>query len=239
MIGVGGRGRPFVTWKCGISLDGRIAAADGSSRWITSEESRADAHRLRAESDAVVVGSGTQRVDDPHLAARDVQVTQQPLRVVVDTMARTPATARVLDDVAPTLIAVSEEADISHLQGRAAVARFPRDQMGLDLRALLEVLQERGVRSLLLEGGPTLAGSFLAAGLVDRVVAYVAPILIGGGGLPAISGLGAPNLDGALSLRFEEGTRLGPDIRLIATPIGNDAGRSWRSVGAEQKVTGR
>ena len=96
--------RPFVTWKYGASLDGRIAAADGSSRWITSAESRADAHQLRADCDAVIVGSGTQQADDPHLAARHVQAGKQPLRVVVDSNARTPATARVLDDAAPTLI---------------------------------------------------------------------------------------------------------------------------------------
>ena len=109
--------RPFVVWKFGASLDGRLAAADGSSQWITSEEARTDAHRLRAESDAVMVGSGTQRIDNPHLAVRHVEAARQPLRVVVDTQARTPADARVLDDVAPTLIAVG-----------AVLRRAPGDQ---------------------------------------------------------------------------------------------------------------
>jgi diaminohydroxyphosphoribosylaminopyrimidine deaminase / 5-amino-6-(5-phosphoribosylamino)uracil reductase len=94
--------RPFILWKCAASLDGRIAAADGSSKWITSAEARADGHRLRAECGAVMVGSGTQQADDPQLAVRDAEVTRQPLRIVVDSNARTPASARVLDDAAPT-----------------------------------------------------------------------------------------------------------------------------------------
>ncbi len=214
-----GSGQPFVIWKFGSSLDGRIAAADGSSQWITSEASRTDAHRLRAECDAVMVGSGTQQVDDPHLAVRHVQTERQPLRVVVDTRARTRAGARVLDDVAPTLIAVAEDADASHLEGVATVLRLPRAPTGgLDLPALLTALGDRGVRTVLLEGGPTLAGSFVAAGLVDRVVAYIAPALIGGGGLSALAGPGAPSIDAVRRYRLVDVTRLGPDVRLVATP---------------------
>jgi diaminohydroxyphosphoribosylaminopyrimidine deaminase / 5-amino-6-(5-phosphoribosylamino)uracil reductase len=163
--------RPFILWKCAASLDGRIAAADGSSKWITSAEARADGHRLRAECGAVMVGSGTQQADDPQLAVRDAEVTRQPLRIVVDSNARTPASARVLDDAAPTLIAVADDADVSHLEGRADIVRLPRVDAGLDLDLLLKALSERGVRAILLEGGPTLVGSFLAAGLIDQVVA--------------------------------------------------------------------
>jgi diaminohydroxyphosphoribosylaminopyrimidine deaminase/5-amino-6-(5-phosphoribosylamino)uracil reductase len=210
--------RPVITWKYGASLDGRIAAADGSSRWITSPEARADAHRLRAESDAVMVGSGTQRIDDPHLAVRHAVGGRQPLRVVVDTNARTPVTARVLDDAAPTLIAVAEDADTQHLEGRTDLLRLPRAERGLDLRALLAALRERGIGSVLLEGGPTLAGSFLAEDLIDRVVGYVAPVLIGGGGLSSLGGPGAPSIDRARRLRLVEVERIGPDIRLVAVP---------------------
>jgi diaminohydroxyphosphoribosylaminopyrimidine deaminase/5-amino-6-(5-phosphoribosylamino)uracil reductase len=220
-------GRPFVTWKFAASLDGRIAAADGSSRWITSEEARADAHRLRAESDAVVVGSGTQRIDDPQLTVRGIRVIRQPLRVVVDTNARTPAHARVLDGQAPTLIAVAEDADAAHLEGRAEVARLPRDANGLDLAALLDALAVRQVRSVLLEGGPTLAGSFLAAGLVDRVIAYLAPVLIGGAGRSAIEGAGATSIEEALRLRLEELVRIGSDLRLTATLKPEARGARW------------
>jgi diaminohydroxyphosphoribosylaminopyrimidine deaminase/5-amino-6-(5-phosphoribosylamino)uracil reductase len=209
-------GRPFVTWKYAATLDGRVAAADGSSRWITGPAARADGHRLRAESDAVVVGSGTVRLDDPQLTARDAEARRQPLRVVVDSWARTPAAARVLDGAAPTLVAVAADADAGHLEGRAEVVRLPRAPGGLDLGALLTALHARDVRSVLLEGGPTLAASFLAAGLVDRVVAYVAPALIGGGGPPALAGPGAPSIDAAWRLRLDEVTHLGNDARLTA-----------------------
>ena len=211
--------RPFILWKCAASLDGRIAAADGSSKWITSAEARADGHRLRAECGAVMVGSGTQQADDPQLAVRDAEVTRQPLRIVVDSNARTPASARVLDDAAPTLIAVAEDADASHLEGRAEIVRLPRVDAGLDLELLLKALSERGVRAILLEGGPTLAGSFLAAGLIDRVVAYIAPVLIGGGGKPALAGPGAPNIADAKRFQLEDVVRIGPDVRLTATPL--------------------
>jgi diaminohydroxyphosphoribosylaminopyrimidine deaminase/5-amino-6-(5-phosphoribosylamino)uracil reductase len=210
--------RPQITWKYGASLDGRIAAADGSSKWITSQEARTDAHRLRAECDAVMVGSGTQATDDPHLAVRHVQ-GRQPLRVVVDSNARTPVTARVLDDAAPTLIAVAEDADADHLEDKATVVRLPRTERGVDLHALLTALEERGIRSVLLEGGPTLAGSFLAEGLIDRVVGYVAPVLIGGGGLPSLAGSGAASIELARRFRLEEVTRIGPDVRLVAYPL--------------------
>jgi diaminohydroxyphosphoribosylaminopyrimidine deaminase/5-amino-6-(5-phosphoribosylamino)uracil reductase len=208
--------RPFVIWKFGASLDGRLAAVDGSSQWITSEESRTDAHRLRAESDAVMVGSGTQRIDNPHLAVRHVEAPRQPLRVVVDTEARTPADARVLDDAAPTLIAVAKDVVARHLDS-ATILRLPRAPAGgLDLLALLQALAERGVRQVLLEGGPTLAGSFVAAGLVDRVIAYIAPALIGGGGLSALGGPGAPSIDAVKRFELDEVIRTGPDVKLVA-----------------------
>jgi diaminohydroxyphosphoribosylaminopyrimidine deaminase/5-amino-6-(5-phosphoribosylamino)uracil reductase len=226
--------RPLVTWKCGLSLDGRLAAADGSSRWITSKEARADVHRLRAESDAVIIGSGTQRVDDPQLGVRHVPVSRQPLRVVVDTMARTPVGARVLDGVAPTLVAVADDADASHLEGRATVTRLPRAPGGLDLHALLQALYIRDVRSALLEGGPTLAASFLAAGLVDRVVIYLAPTLIGGGGLAALEGVGAPTMDDVIRLRFDEVVRIGPDVRLTATLQRETSLPSWEAAAAQR-----
>lgn len=239
-------GRPHVTWKYAATLDGRIAAADGTSRWISSAASRADVHRLRAECDAVVVGSGTQRADDPHLAVRGPLLAEgavQPLRVVVDThgTAVRPG-ARVLDDAAPTLVAVAKDApappgvDTVRLpyaapsgtappsadRGGATPAGpaggdAPRGRRGLDVRALLAELHGRGVRSVLLEGGPTLAGAFVAADAVDRVIGYLAPALLGAGPA-ALDGGGITTLTAALRLDVRECVALGGDLRITAVP---------------------
>lgn len=212
-------GRPHVTWKYAATLDGRIAAADGSSRWITSAEARADVHRLRAECDAVVVGSGTQRADDPHLAVRGVEGAVQPLRVVVDTNGTAVAPgARVLDAAAPTLIAVAE--NVTPV-GEAETVRLPRADGGLDIPALLDELHARGVRSVLLEGGPTLAGAFVAAGAVDRVIAYLAPVLLGAGPA-ALTGGGITTITEALRLDMSETVRIGPDLRVTATLVAKE-----------------
>ncbi|ROQ62938.1 diaminohydroxyphosphoribosylaminopyrimidine deaminase [Streptomyces sp. 840.1] len=212
-------GRPHVTWKYAATLDGRIAAADATSRWITSAESRADVHRLRAEADAVLVGSGTARTDDPQLGVRGIDGAVQPLRVVVDTAATAVRPgARVLDDVAPTLIAVAEDADARHLPD-GAVLRLPRAGAGrgLDIHALLAALHGRGIRSVLLEGGPTLAGAFVAAGAVDRIVGYLAPVLLGAGPA-ALADAGIPTISKALRLQVTETVRIGPDLRITAVP---------------------
>ncbi|MER7158509.1 bifunctional diaminohydroxyphosphoribosylaminopyrimidine deaminase/5-amino-6-(5-phosphoribosylamino)uracil reductase RibD [Streptomyces lydicus] len=219
------RGRPFVLWKYAASLDGRIAAADGTSRWISSPESRADVHRLRAAADAVIVGSGTARADDPQLGARisglsDDEISQ-PLRVVVDSGATAvKAGARVLDGTAPTLIAVAEDADATHLDGLAPLLRLPRaaDRRGLHIPALLQALHQRDVRSVLLEGGPTLAGAFLAAQAVDKVVGYLAPVLLGAGPA-AVGDAGITTIAQALRLDVTDTARLGPDLRITATPL--------------------
>jgi diaminohydroxyphosphoribosylaminopyrimidine deaminase / 5-amino-6-(5-phosphoribosylamino)uracil reductase len=207
------RGRPFVRWKYAATLDGRIAAADGTSRWISSAESRADVHRLRAEADAVVVGSGTARADDPHLAVRGVDGAVQPLRVVVDTEATAVKPgARVLDDAGPTLIAIAEDAETTLTD----VVRLPRAERGLAVPALLDALHARGVRSVLLEGGPTLAGAFIAAGAVDQVVGYLAPVLLGAGPA-ALADAGITTLTEALRLDVTETAHIGSDIRITAT----------------------
>lgn len=221
-------GRPHVTWKYAATLDGRTAAADGTSRWITSAPARADVHALRARVDAVVAGSGTLVADDPHLAVRGIDDVRQPLRVIVDTHARTPATARVLDDAAPTLIAVAPDADTAHLP-EADIVRVPRAAGGgLDLTALLRELYTRDVRAVLLEGGPTLAGAFVAAGLVDTVVGYLAPVLLGAG--PAALGpAGIGTITEALRMDVGDVTRLGPDIRVTARPARTPATRTKES----------
>ncbi|MDJ0380950.1 bifunctional diaminohydroxyphosphoribosylaminopyrimidine deaminase/5-amino-6-(5-phosphoribosylamino)uracil reductase RibD [Streptomyces sp. G-G2] len=209
-------GRPFVLWKYAATLDGRVAAADGTSRWISGPESRADVHRLRAEADAVVVGSGTLRADDPHLAVRGIEGVRQPLRVVLDTRATIRPSARILDEAAPTLVAVAEDADTRHLAG-VEVVRLPSDTSGISVTALLAELGARGVRSVMIEGGPALAGAFVAAGAVDEIVGYLAPVLLGAGpGVLADAGI--TTLAQALRLEITEVVRLGPDLRVTAVP---------------------
>lgn len=223
-------GRPFVVYKFAATLDGRIAAADGTSQWITSAESRAEVHLLRAGCQATLVGSGTQQADNPNLAVRDLgdarldrallSPERQPLRVIVDSNARTPRDATVLNDAAPTLIAVAQDADASHLERASAaqVMRVPRaDRGGLDVRALLAALFERGIKGLFLEGGPTLAGAFVAAQLVDRVICYMAPALLGAG-KAGLGAAGIATLADMCRLEVVHLDRVGPDVRIIARP---------------------
>ncbi|MFI9065786.1 bifunctional diaminohydroxyphosphoribosylaminopyrimidine deaminase/5-amino-6-(5-phosphoribosylamino)uracil reductase RibD [Streptomyces sp. NPDC053429] len=209
-------GRPHVTWKYAATLDGRSAAADGSSRWITSPESRADVHRLRAEADAVLVGGGTLRADDPHLAVRGVEGATQPLRVALDTHAALLPGARILDDAAPTLLVVAEDADTRHLPG-VDLLRLPLHDGRLPVPGLLTALHARGVRSVLLEGGPSLAGAFLEAGAVDRVVGYLAPALLGSGPA-ALADAGITTIARAVRLDITEAVRVGTDLRITAVP---------------------
>jgi diaminohydroxyphosphoribosylaminopyrimidine deaminase/5-amino-6-(5-phosphoribosylamino)uracil reductase len=204
-----GRGWPFVLWKFAATLDGRSAAADGTSQWITSPAARADVHRLRGEVDAIIAGAGTVLADDPHLTVRAPDGSlrpHQPLRVVVDGASRVPAAARVRDAAAETWVVTADS-------GLAPDGRH------IDLQKMLEELHGRGVRSVLLEGGPTLAGAFLRAGLLDRVVAYVAPKLLGAG--PAALGpAGVSTIGAAIDLDVHDVTQVGPDLRLTATVKG-------------------
>jgi diaminohydroxyphosphoribosylaminopyrimidine deaminase/5-amino-6-(5-phosphoribosylamino)uracil reductase len=125
----------------------------------------------------------------------------------------------MLDDVAPTVIVVAEDADASHLEGKAQILRVPRAESGLDLPIALKALRGQGIESVLLEGGPTLAGSFLAGGFVDVIVGYIAPVAIGGTGKSALAGPGAPSIGDAWRWEIDECERLGPDIRITARPL--------------------
>jgi diaminohydroxyphosphoribosylaminopyrimidine deaminase/5-amino-6-(5-phosphoribosylamino)uracil reductase len=214
------RRRPYLTWKYAATLDGRTAAADGTSRWITGAEARVDVHRLRARCDAVIVGIGTVLADDTALTVRDWPTQRQPLRVVVDGKARTPTSARILDDAASTLVAVGSDADpanVERLRGTGAeVVALPRRDGRLDLRALLATLHEREALQLLLEGGATLAGSFVRDRLVDEVVGYHAPALLGAGP-PVLGDAGVTTLAAALRLRIDDVCQIGADVRVVAT----------------------
>ena len=220
-------GRPHVTWKLAATLDGRTAAADGTSRWITGSQARADVHRLRARCDAVLVGSGTRRVDDPHLAVRGIEGVRQPLRVVIETSAALPLTARVLDESARTLVIVGSDASDYHLQrlrdAGIDVAIVPTSAKGVDLTAVLAELARRDVVDLLVEGGARLVGSLVAQGLLDEVVAYLAPVLLGAGHA-ALGPAGIATIDQALRLRPIDHTPFGPDIRITARTMASTKG---------------
>ncbi len=190
-------GRPHVTWKYAASLDGRVAAADGTSRWISSPMSRAEVHDIRRKVDAIVAGTGTVRTDDPQLTAREEDGTlaeRQPLRVVVGMSEIDPA-ARVLDDSAETLHVRSHDPD-----------------------EVLAALAERGVVDVLLEGGPKLAGAFLKGRRVDRALVYIAPMMLGAGPA-ALLDAGVNTITQALPFGIEDVTMSGPDVRISAVPV--------------------
>ena len=183
-----------MTWKYATSIDGRSAAADGSSQWITSEAARADVHRRRATADAIVVGTGTVLADDPALTARLADgglADRQPLRVVVG-MRDIHSEAKVLNDDSRTMVIRTHE---------------PAE--------VLQALSDR--TDVLLEGGPTLAGAFLRAGAIDRILAYVAPILLGGP-IAAVDDVGVPSIARALRWRYDGVERVGPDLVLSLVP---------------------
>lgn len=220
-------GRPFVTYKAALSLDGRMAAADRSSRWLTGPEARRDVHRLRAISDAICVGISTVLADDPALTVREVRKHKAPLRVVVDSSARTPADANVMSAEAPTLIATTEaapKAKVVELRASGAdVVVLPSESGKVSIPVLLELLAKRGVLHLMLEGGGILGGAFAAAGLVDRYVLYLAPKLLGGEStLGLLEGWSAPGMFDAQSLEIEAVRRVGADLKIVARPERKD-----------------
>jgi len=189
-------GRPFVTWKYASTLDGRVAAADGSSRWITGPRARADVHLRRAECDAILVGTGTVLRDDPQLTVRDVSerlAEQQPLRAVMG-LRELPAAAAVFN------------ADARAVR---LLTRSPADA--------LRRLWELGTRAVWLEGGPTLAAAFLAAGVVDEIVAYVAPAVLGSG-TPVVADLGRSSISEIIRFELVDVSAIGADVRIICRP---------------------
>ena len=221
-------GLPFVTLKMAVSLDGKTAARDGSSKWVTGEAARADVQRLRSAADAVMVGAGTVAADDPSLTVRDPGYRgPAPLRVVVDGSGRVPPTAVVFDGVAPLLIATTERVAASRISAwcdaGADVVVFGADVTGgVSLLELMEHLGKRDVQGVLVEGGATLAWSLVRDGLVDRVVVYVAPKLVGGADAPgALGGEGFGSIGQALDLSIYAVERIGEDLRVEADVHGD------------------
>ena len=225
-------GLPFVTLKMAVSLDGKMATRTGDSRWITSDESRSGVHLMRSWSDAIMVGIGTVLSDDPRLTVRmGKERARSPLRVVVDSTARTPIESRVAEtSEAPTLVAVAGKAPSER---RRALEENGLEvvQMGsgdrVDLRSLLELLSQREMANLLVEGGGDLAYGLWKERLVDKLVFFLAPRIIGGREAPGpIGGGGAPTVEESWKVSIDGVFRSGPDIRVIAYPAWSDEGCS-------------
>lgn len=215
------RGRPHVTLKSALTLDGKIAGADGTSRWITGEAARAEAHRMRFAADAVLVGIGTVLQDDPELTVRLPGLpAKEPLRVVADSRLRTPLRARLLGagDPSRVVVACVEPAPAepaARLRARGVrVLPLPGDGGRLDLRALLVALARLDVMAVLAEGGAELGGALVDEGLVDRVAFFVAPRLLGGRSAPGPIGGSGRALKEALSVVGVTVRRLGEDVLL-------------------------
>ncbi len=215
------RGRPRVILKMAMSLDGRTALASGESRWITSEAARGDVHRQRAEAGTVLVGADTVLADDPQLNVRLPGRWRQPDRVVLDTHAHMPSEARMLGQPGRTLVLTARpESDNARAlnAGGAEVIGVAQHDGHLDLKAALTALAEQGINAVLVEAGPQLAGAVMEAGLVDELLLYMAPNLLGDTArglmhLPVLE-----RLDQRLELRFVDVRRVGPNLRITLQP---------------------
>ena len=214
-------GMPLVTLKMAATLDGKVAARDGSSKWITGEAARADVHRLRAGADAIVIGAGTALADDPSLTVRDGSYAGLPVpRVIVDAAGRVPA-GRAFDESAPTIVATTERSGAERreewLRAGAEVLVLDESHGGVALEELFAILGKRDVQAALLEGGPTLAWSAVADGLVDKLVFYLAPVLAGGSAAPGIlGGDGFAPIGSGRRVRIDRIGRVGDDIKVEA-----------------------
>ncbi|BCK86810.1 riboflavin biosynthesis protein RibD [Sideroxyarcus emersonii] len=213
------RGMPWVRSKIAASLDGRTALANGVSKWITGEAARRDVQHWRARSCAVLTGSGTVRADDPRLDVREVEVGRQPLRVVLDSSLHIAPEARVLRG-GPTLVytAIPDAARHQALQAVGAeVALLTGERGRVDLAAVLQDLARRGINEVLVEAGRTLNGALLEAGLVDELVLYLAPKLLGDAarGLAELGAL--TQLQQGTDLKWQDVRQVGDDLRIIAT----------------------
>jgi diaminohydroxyphosphoribosylaminopyrimidine deaminase/5-amino-6-(5-phosphoribosylamino)uracil reductase len=192
-------GRPLVTVKLALSLDGRLAARDGTSQWITGPEARGKVHRRRAEADALLVGANTVVADDPSLTARDVGATHQPLRVIADARGIVAPDARAITGGGEAIVATtrrcSHERQTAYKEAGAEVLELDEDERGVDLHGLMAHLGERGFLEVYCEGGGALAGSLVRAGLADRLELFYGPVVLGDG--PSIEDAGVETLSDA------------------------------------------
>lgn len=222
-------GLPHVTLKMAASLDGKVAARDGSSRWITGDAAREDVHRLRAASGAIVVGSSTVEADDPSLTVRHPEFPgRRPIRVIVDGAGAVPEGHQVFtDDAAPTLVATSEAARPERIgawrdAGAEVLVLSEPGGRRVALGRLFEELGKRGIQRVLVEGGPTLGWELVHEGLVDQLVLYLAPILIGGRDAPSVlMGEGIASIADPHRVEIVEMLRVGDDIKVVADVHGH------------------
>jgi diaminohydroxyphosphoribosylaminopyrimidine deaminase / 5-amino-6-(5-phosphoribosylamino)uracil reductase len=217
-------GRPFVHLKLAATLDGRIAAAGGDSRWVTGEAARLRAHRLRAEAGAVLVGAGTVRADDPLLTARDLPETPPPItRVVLDPGLNTSNDSRLATSTVqgPVLIFADRKTAgrVRELEALGVeVVGAPRSSEGLDLGFVLDELGRRGIRGLLVEGGGETASGFLQAGLADKLTLFYAPKLVGSDGVPMVGALRVSRMAEALRFSVSSIEAVGEDVGVTLYP---------------------
>jgi diaminohydroxyphosphoribosylaminopyrimidine deaminase/5-amino-6-(5-phosphoribosylamino)uracil reductase len=228
------QGLPYVRCKMAMSLDGRTAMANGESQWITSPEAREDVQRLRASSHAILTGVGTLLADDPSMIVRlsrealgideDLPIPH-PVRIVLDPNLDTPATAKMLTLPGPTLIVCSDEDPVHGAALEAAGAQvviLPGDRHRLDLHEVLQFLASQEINEVLLESGATLAGGMLKQGLIDEMIIYQAPHLMGDSGRGLFSLPGIQQMSQRIGLRLTDLRRIGPDIRITAVPQPNE-----------------
>lgn len=210
---------PFVTLKSATSLDGKIATVSGESQWITGEQARYDAHRYRAEHDAILVGVNTVLADNPTLTARLSGGAKNPIRIVLDHHLRTPLNANVVQvgDAETWIVTREAAAKKRGSQYNVRVVPFPDKQ--IEIRSLLQWLGSEGITSLLVEGGATVNDSFLRAGAVQQVITYIAPKLLGGASAPtSFGGRGIERLADARSLTVASVEQLGNDMKIVSRP---------------------
>lgn len=215
------RGRPWIRTKIAASLDGKTALMNGISQWITGEDARRDGHRLRARSCAMLTGVGTVLEDDPQLTVRMIDTPRQPVRVVVDSRLDTPPTARILQDHGAIVVTVSEDEEKAHKlrAAGAEIIRLPAEGRGkINLSALAQALGQRGFNEVTVETGAKLNASLLKAGLIDEIVLYQAPMLLGdvARGLFAVPEM--QTLEERIDLQIYDTRMLGSDLRIIARP---------------------
>jgi diaminohydroxyphosphoribosylaminopyrimidine deaminase / 5-amino-6-(5-phosphoribosylamino)uracil reductase len=209
------RKHPFVLLKLAATLDGKIATATGSSRWVTGEEARRRVHELRNRFDAVMVGIGTVLADDPQLTCR-IRGGRNPLRIILDPRLRIPVKARVLNEPGKTIVVAGSNASRAKQKAiekrRAEVWRFALSRSGIPLATVLKRIAEREMISVLLEGGAATAARALAEKVVDKIAFFYAPKIAGGDGLPAVAGLGIKDMKNALAVRAMNVEKVGHDI---------------------------